>query len=77
VWRVTFQLAAAIAYCHEGILRKPAGGFYTDVDPGPWRTIWHRDIKPENGKHRVHGQCDLFLTSMQSSYVNIQMARSQ
>lgn len=49
VWRITFQLAAAIAYCHEGILRKKSGGFYVDAYGEPWRPIWHRDIKPQNG----------------------------
>ncbi|RPB07506.1 kinase-like protein, partial [Morchella conica CCBAS932] len=49
IWRVFFQLALSLAYCHHGlnVTRLPNGVHKFEVEPR-WTPILHRDIKPSN-----------------------------
>lgn len=46
IWNIFSDLAAALAYCHHGLVKDDSGSFYLKDD---WVPILHRDIKPANG----------------------------
>ena len=50
VWSIFYQLANALAYCHQGV--QP----FADIkcDPGKsWEAVLHRDIKAANGNPEI------------------------
>jgi serine/threonine protein kinase len=52
-WSIVYQLSAALAYCHHGIIRTQSGSILReekDREENVWVPVLHRDIKPENGK---------------------------
>jgi serine/threonine protein kinase len=46
-WKLLYDLASALAYCHHGLDKNEEGAYFLKHD---WTTILHRDIKPANGE---------------------------
>lgn len=50
IWRFIFQLAAALACCHHGVVVKNINGIDKfELEPH-WAAILHRDIRPYNSR---------------------------
>ncbi|KAH0423438.1 hypothetical protein CcaCcLH18_12171 [Colletotrichum camelliae] len=51
LWSIIYQLSAALAYCHHGIIRWHTGRLLQelqDITGQIWKPVLHRDIKPLN-----------------------------
>jgi serine/threonine protein kinase len=51
VWSIIFQLSAAMAYLHHGLVIKRNDSFSFERH---WEPVIHRDIKPANGKCNIY-----------------------
>ena len=45
-WKLLFDLASALAYCHHGLDKNEQGFYFLKHN---WTIVLHRDIKPANG----------------------------